>query len=98
MTGRLDLTPWARAAIPEAEREALRQRVPAGHSLTVSTSDRRLYTVRLTTPQHGLVAQAFGTLESALDRVLDKPRCNACGKRLTDGDCDSCTADREAAS
>ncbi len=70
MSGRLDLTPWARAAIPEAEREALRQRIPAGHALTISTSDQRLFTVRLTTPQHGLVAQAFGSLPSALERVL----------------------------
>lgn len=67
--GRVDATPWARQALPEQERAAIAERVPSGHVLWISTSNRREYTCRLTTPR-GLVAQAFGSLPAAIEKVL----------------------------
>ena len=68
MNGKLDLSPWARAAIPD--QAALRARVPDGHKLTVVTRDRRRFTVRLTTPS-GMVAESHGLpIEEAIEAVF----------------------------
>ena len=101
MSGRLDCTPWARAAIPD--RAALQRRVPDGHTLHVSTGNRRVFRVALTRPDEGLVVEALGPLDLALDLALDEVRvpvsymrCSACGKRFGDyGDCDSSSFDED---
>ena len=110
MTGKLDLTPWSRAAIPD--RAALRRRVPDGHTLHISASDRRVFHVSLVALRTGLVAEASGPIDAAIDEVLGRldlalddvlvpvsyMRCSACGKRLGDyGDCDSCGFDESEA-
>jgi hypothetical protein len=98
MSGTLDLSPWARQAIPD--QAALRRRVPDGHTLTVVTRDHRHFTVYLTTPR-GRVAESSGLpIEQALEAVVPVSylRCATCGKRLGDyGDCDSCTFDESEA-
>jgi len=97
MSGKLDLSPWARQAIPD--QAALRRRVPDGHTLTVVTRDRRHFTVRLASPA-GMVSEVRAPLEEALDVVVPVSylRCATCGKRLGDyGECDSCTFDESEA-
>lgn len=68
--GRLDLTPWARQALSETRRPFIAARVPAGHTLWISTANHRVFTARLTSPGGGLVAQAIGPLDTAIDAVL----------------------------
>ena len=99
VSGKLDLTPWARQAIPEADRAALRARVPDGNTLTVSTHDHRVFVVSLAS-RAGRLSEYRGTdLAHGFDVVVPVSymRCSTCGKRLGDyGECDSCTFDRQA--
>jgi hypothetical protein len=70
MTGRLDLTPWARQVIPAADRDAIRCRVPAGYVLRVSATYRTLH-VRLVDLRVGFVSEVDGPYPWAIERALE---------------------------
>jgi len=70
VTGRLDCTPWAREVIPEADRAAIRQRVPAGYVLWVAARYGRLQ-VRLVAPgRAGCISEVEGPYPWAIDTAL----------------------------
>ena len=97
MTSALDLTPNARRALTDAERDSIRRRIPDGSRLELAGHGRdwAAHLIR-----GGVVvaqAQHQATWRAAVDGVLvpvSYLRCATCGKKLGPwGDCDSCTFD-----
>jgi hypothetical protein len=70
--GSLQLTPWARAAIDTDTQQALRNRVPANHELSIGGGKRGRWAAYLIHPNAGVVARAQQqpTWEAAVALVL----------------------------
>ena len=69
MSGRLNLSPWARATVTAEARAALLARVPDGYTLDVSRSTAGRWTVRLSGPGASATWQGLD-LSAVLDRAL----------------------------
>jgi hypothetical protein len=98
MSANLVLTPWARAALTDADRDAIRARIRHGDRLELAGHGRDWAAHLIRGGVVVAVTTRQPTWQAAVDGVLvpvSYMRCATCGKKLTDwGDCDSCTFDR----